>query len=70
MLQMQRHALKAAAVLQMQRLTLNAAARGRLPANCLGAALTVRGPSRLAHRCKPPGPSVVAVLLRSVTVLV
>ena len=41
MLQMQRHALKAAAMLQMQRLMLKAAARGRLPANCLGAVLTL-----------------------------
>jgi hypothetical protein len=41
MLQMQRHALKAAAMLQMQRLTLKAAAWGRRPASFQGAALTV-----------------------------
>jgi hypothetical protein len=38
---MQRHALKAAAMLQMQRLMLKAAAWGLRPANCRGAALTV-----------------------------
>ena len=69
-LQMQRYALKAAAILQMQRLMLKAAAWGLRPANCLGTALTVWAAARPAYRCNPPGPSVVAVLLRSVTVLV
>jgi hypothetical protein len=49
MLQMQRHALKAAAMLQMQRLTLNAAAWGRRPASCPGAALTVWAAIRCAQ---------------------
>ena len=45
MLQMQRHALKAAAMLQMQRLTLKAAAMGRRPASFQGAVLTVWAPA-------------------------
>ena len=47
------------------RIILNkAAAWGCRPAGCLGAPLTVWASIRLAYRCKPPGPSVVAVLLR------